>query len=284
VVGVLGPAAVSHARTIADYGQAATTGSEIYQSACVACHGPDGMGVPASVVGFTTPLPDFTDCRFSTSEPDADWIATVHRGGRARGLDANMPAFGEALSDDEIDRVIAYVRGFCGNEAWPRGRLNLPRALVTEKAFPDNEAFMTTAAPTSYTDRVLTRFAYEHRLGPRSQYEIVVPFSVVQWPGGWNHGLGDIAVAFKHVVFDSSARGSIVSAGSEFTFPTGKETEGLGNRLAIFEPFGSFSQVLPSNVFVHAQAGIGFPLNIESATKEVFWRAAAGKTFTQPRW
>jgi mono/diheme cytochrome c family protein len=264
--------------------RAFATGAELYRSACLACHGPDGKGAPSTVVGFETRIPDFTDCGFATSEPDADWIATVHRGGRARGLDAMMPAFDGALADDEIDRVVEYVRDFCANAAWPRGSLNLPRALLTEKAFPENEAFVTTSVPISYTDRVGTRFAYERRLGARSQYEVVVPFNDIQFPGGWNHGLGDIALAFKHVVLASHTRGSILSGGAELTIPTGKETAGLGNRLAVFEPFGAFSQTLPYEAFVHAQVGVGMPLNITSATNELFWRAAVGRSFVAPRW
>jgi len=260
------------------------TGAEIYQSACAACHGPDGKGAPVRVVGFDTPLPDFTKCAFSTSELDADWHAIVHQGGRARGFSENMPAFGEALSMDEIERVVAYVRGFCTSSSWPAGRLNLPRALVTEKAFPENEAFITTSVPVRPTDRVQTQFVYERRLAARSQYEIVVPFNVVQWPGGWNHGLGDLEIAAKYVVFDSAQHGSIASAGVDLTFPTGKETEGLGNRLFVIEPFGTLTQALPHQFFVHAQAGMEFPVNLAAALNEVFWRGAAGRTFVQSEW
>ena len=41
--------------------------------------------------------------------------------------------------------VVAHLRSFCRDEAWPRGELNLPRAQFTEKAFPENEALVTTA-------------------------------------------------------------------------------------------------------------------------------------------
>jgi hypothetical protein len=70
----------------------------------------------------------------------------------------------------------------------------------------------------------------------------------------------------------------------ELTFPTGKETEGLGNRLLTIEPFGAFSQALPFNAFLHAQVGMDVPLNNQAALNEVFWRAAVGKTFTEPKW
>lgn len=206
---------VSHAETGGPQAQPAKTGEQLYQAACVACHGLDGKGAPRSVVGFDTPLPDFSNCKFSTSEPDLDWLATIHLGGRVRALDQKMPAFGDALSDEEIERLVTYLHGFCTDRAWPRGDLNVPRALVTEKAFPENEAFIITAVPTSYTDRVETRFVYEHRIGARSQYEVIVPFNVVHGPGRWSRGIGDIALAFKRVVFDSPSRGSILSAGSE---------------------------------------------------------------------
>jgi mono/diheme cytochrome c family protein len=260
------------------------TGADIYRSACAACHGADGKGAARTTVGFETRLPDFSNCAFSTAEPDVDWISTVHLGGRVRGLDRNMPAFGDALSSGDIERVVAYVRGFCTSRSWPIGNLNLPRALVTEKAFPENEVLVTTNVPTQYTDRVETRFVYERRVGPLSQFEVTMPFNVVKWPGGWNRGLGDIDLGFKQVVVHNANTGSIVSGAVELTFPTGKETEGLGNRLLTIEPFGAFSQVLPFNAFLHAQVGMDVPLNNQAALNEVFWRAAVGKTFTEPRW
>jgi len=264
--------------------QSEKTGAETYQAACQACHGADGKGNPRSQVGFDTPLPDFSSCAFTTAEPLTEWISIVHLGGRARALDPAMPAFGEALSEDEIQRVVAYVRGFCQSKAWPDGNLNLPRPLVTAKAFPENEAVFTIGVPTRDTDHVDTQFEYERRLGPRSQYEVVVPLNAAKLGGDWNRGLGDIGVGFKHVIFHDAGRGSILSGSVEMTFPTGKETEGLGNRLLIFEPFAAFSQSLPFDGFLHAQAGMEIPLNVRAALNEVFWRVAVGKTFTEPRW
>jgi mono/diheme cytochrome c family protein len=116
------------------------TGAELYQAACAACHGRDGRGAPQSLVGLDIPLPDFTDCAFGTPEPDSDWMAVSHDGGPARAFDRRMPAFGGALSVEELQRAIDHVRTFCTSKAWPRGELNLPRALVTEKAFPENDS------------------------------------------------------------------------------------------------------------------------------------------------
>lgn len=257
------------------------SGAEIYQFACAACHAGDGRGEPGSLVGFETPLPDFTDCAFVTSEPDFEWNAVVHRGGPARGLGRHMPAFDEALSSEQIQRAIDYVRGFCRSRAWPHGNLNLPRALVTEKAFPENEVIVSMASPQEHF--IETRFVYERRVGARSQVEFTIPFNVNQAFGTWQRGLGDVAAGFKQVLMSNARRGSIVSAAVEITFPTGKEALGLGHRLKVFEPSALYSQRLPGGAFVHAQVGVEKPLNL-SVKREFFWRVAAGKTFVQGPW
>ena len=58
------------------------TGAELYMAACAACHGDDGMGVPASTLGFDTPVPDFSDCSFASREPDGDWLWWFTKEGR----------------------------------------------------------------------------------------------------------------------------------------------------------------------------------------------------------
>ena len=101
---------------------------------------------PKSHVGFDVPLPDFTDCQATTPEVENDWFAVVYNGGPVRAFDRHMPSFGEALSDAEIRNVVRYLRTFCADRAWPPGDLNLPRPLLTEKAFPENEALLTVEA------------------------------------------------------------------------------------------------------------------------------------------
>src|SRR5688572_1763781 len=83
--------------------RAERSGEDLYRFACAACHAAGGRGSPQSLVGFDIPLPDFTDCSFATREPAADWFAIAHDGGPVRAFDRMMPAFGEALSGDEIE-------------------------------------------------------------------------------------------------------------------------------------------------------------------------------------
>ena len=93
--------------------------------------------------------------------------------------------------------------------------------------------------------------------------------------GGWRQGLGDIAVALKRVLFHSLEAGRIASVSGEVVLPTGKEAEGLGQGVTIFEPFVTFGQALPADGFVQVQAGGEFPSRGDS---EAFWRVAAGRT------
>ena len=263
------------------------TAEQIYRAACAACHAPDGKGQPVSVLGFEPPaaFPDFTDCAVSSAEPDLIWLAIVHMGGRIRGESHIMPAFDDILTDDEIERVVQYLHAFCAEPRWPRGELNFPRAFFTEKAFPENEYVFSVNAVPSHPRSVESRVDYEHRLGKRAQYELGVPFNLQQGGAGqWSRGLGDVNLAYKYTFHESLSRGSIGAAGAEVTFPTGKESEGLGGGVTIFEAFGMWNQALPRASFVQFQGGFERPANHDVEKNSVFWRTAVGKSFAQNRW
>ena len=255
-------------------------GADLYVAACAACHGAGGRGMPQSAVGFDVPLPDFSDCSFASVEADADWMAVVHDGGPVRAFDRRMPAFGEALSADELQRTLDHIRGFCSDSRWPRGELNLPRALVTEKAYPENETVLTTTFAATGRGTVVNELLYEQRLGARAQFEIVVPFAAHDTGAGWRSGLGDVAVALKRVIAHSLDAGRIVSGSAEVVLPTGSETDGIGSGTVVFEPFLTFGQVFPGDAFLQAQTGLELP---RSGEKEGFWRVAFGRTFVQGR-
>jgi mono/diheme cytochrome c family protein len=259
------------------------TAEDVYRTACVTCHGPDGKGSPRSVVGFEAALPDFSDCAFATGEPDPDWFAVVHEGGPVRALDRHMPAFGDALSPEDIRLAISHIRTFCPDPAWPQGDLNLPRAFFTEKAFPENEAVWTMAITGKRQRSFESQLVYERRLGARNQIELVAPVTAQQGAGGeWNRGLGDVALAFKRTLHASVQRGQISAAGLEVILPTGAESRGLANGHTVFEPFAMWGQTLPRNSYWQVHAGIELPSDGE-APREVFIRSALGTTFAADR-
>jgi hypothetical protein len=263
------------------------TGPEVWASACAACHGPDGAGLPRPLVGFDVPLPDLRNCTFATSEPTADWVAVVHQGGPVRGLDRMMPAFGGALGDEEIARVVDYLRGFCRDlPEWPLGELNLPRALFTEKAFPENELVLTSTVAVQGPGSVMNELIFEKRLGARSMLELAFPFGFLDLTGapassggaptGWTGGIGDLGAAVKHAVLHSARTGTILSFGLDVSIPTGRADRGLGTGATVLGPFVACGQVLPAGGFVQAHAGADVPVGSSDTNTEIFWRAVLG--------
>jgi hypothetical protein len=255
------------------------SGDSVYRAACAACHGPDGRGLPPLSVGLALPTPDFTNCSFTSREPSADWFAISHDGGPARAFDRRMPAFGQALTTAQIEMAVAHLKRFCDDRSWPAGELNLPRALVTEKAFPEDEAVLSTKIASG---TFVNEFLYEHRIGARTQYEVKVPVELQDGDNGLRRGLGDVAAAVKHAFHHSLERGRIAAAAAEIVLPTGKEDEGLGGGATVFEPFVTFGQLLPAEGFVQAQSGFEIPISSDRAN-EFFWRGVVGKSFVQGR-
>ncbi|HEY8519522.1 MAG TPA: c-type cytochrome [Gammaproteobacteria bacterium] len=260
------------------------SGAELYARACAACHGADGRGLDASQLGFEVPVPDFTDCDFAVREPDSDWAAIVHLGGPARGFDRLMPAFGEALTDEEIERVLAHVRTFCRDDRWPRGELNVPRALFTEKAYPEDEAVITTTIVTEGRNALQHEFLWEQRFGPLNQIEIGVPLARADLgePRGRESGTGDLAVGVKHTMGHSLERGTIWSIGGELVLPTGDEAKGFGSGTTIFEPFVMLGKLLPRDSFFQLHAFVELPASDERED-ELGLRLALGRTWTKGR-
>ena len=274
--------AVPPPTAVAPAGPGPSDGEAIYRSACLTCHGRDGRGSPRTVVGFATPLPDFTDCAFASAEAEIDWFSVVHEGGPVRGLARHMPAFGDALSDADIDAVVTYVRRFCADRAWPRGDLNLPRAFFTEKAFPENEVVYTSTIAAGAGPFVGNEVVYERRIGARNQFEVVVPVDAATQDGTWHAGPGDIALAFRRTLVASRRSGTIAAAGGEVAFPTGDAARGLGNGHYVFEPFAMLGQLLPHDAFVQLHGGLEIPSD-SAAPKEAYLRSAVGFTWMADR-
>lgn len=271
----------------------AMTGAELYEAACAACHGIDGTGMPPSTLAFAEEMPDFTACSFATREPDGDWVAVAHEGGPTRGFSQMMPAFGEILRPEDLQRVMDYIRTLCTDPGWPRGELNFPRAMFTEKAYPEDELVWTTdTALDGDEGSVVNEIVYEKRFGRRSQVEVVVPFGFRERgevgqgnadPDAWIGGLGDIVFGAKHTLFHSLESGSILSAAGEIKLPTGDSAKGFGSGTTVLESFVSFGQALPADGFVQLQGIVEFPTQ-SGPPNEIAARGVLGKTFTQGQW
>ncbi len=258
------------------------TGRDIYVAGCVSCHGTDGTGQFESVAGFERPstFPDFTDCAGSTAEPDVQWRAIITNGGPARGFSPIMPSFKDALTQEQIGKVIEYLRGLCKVEAWPRGNFNLPRPLVAEKAFPENEVVVSGAFDAREASSGGMKVIYEGRIGPSGMVEMTLPYEYSHDSGVSRSGFGDVAIGYKRKLFDDLKKGSILSAGGEWSAPTGNADIGTGGESAAFEAFAAFGQILPGDGFLQVQSGIELPVHPDKVPRAFFVRAAIGRTFS----
>jgi hypothetical protein len=216
-------------------------------------------------------------------EADQDWYAVISNGGPARGFNRLMPAFGEILPEPEQQAVLQYTRGFCPDPAWPRGDLNFPRAIVTEKAFVEDEFLAWAGVATQAPRNVDGRLIYEQRFLRRQQFEVLLPIgSSIDANGSRQTGIGDIAIGAKSMLVAALGTGSVLSIAGEVVLPTGNKDKGLGKGAVIVEPFLSAGQGLPGDSFVQVQTGAEIPVTESSgAEPEGFLRGAIGTSFVQ---
>jgi len=258
-----------------------TQGREIYETACAACHGRDGNGNP-EWESEVRPV-ELSDCG-TTAEPTELWHGVVTNGGPYAGLDAKMPAFGEAYSSEEIGAVVAYLRTFCeGADAYPPGDLNFRRALKTGKAFPEAEIVLRASHRPRESDRETElEVLYENRLGPRFQYELVLPMRV---QGAEGTGIADIEVEAKQVLWFSQRELSILSAGVGLTFPTGSESKGLSDGTVVFAPYAAFGKGFGSRGRSMFQTRIGahLPADGDKASPTFDWAVALSQALGPAR-
>jgi len=283
------------ARSAADDGSDVSqlrTGRELYRAACVACHGADGAGAPQTLIGFKKPqtFPDFSQCDQTAPEYWRDWKAVIRDGGPARGFSEIMPAFAGVFTPEQIDKLVQYLRSFCSqtdkSRTWPPGELNVPRALFTEKAFPEDEVVLTSTVATRGAPGMTNDFAYEYRIDGRNQLEVSLPvIAMHRDSGGYSTNIGDLAVGLKHVFFwdidAAGKRGSIFSVQGELVLPTGNSNRGFGTGEATLGVFGSYDVLLPADTFLEFQAGGAFPRHTGSTPNAVYARSAFGASFSR---
>jgi len=242
---------------------------------CARCHAKDGTGKIAEPTVTVRPM-DFTSCKATSEEADADWERAIAKGGPGVGLSAQMPAFGDSLTPEQIRGFVGHVRGFCKESGWPSGDANFPRPIITEKAFPENEFLILPAI--GHDKEVEFVGEYEQRLGKRSMFEIAVP--AVSVPGSPRYNaFGDLELSFKHtIIAGHSAAGAphIVALGVETRMPNGNFDKGAGEGSLIFEPFISAGTML-GDWYLQTQFTVEFPTNRQHAERAAIYNAYVGR-------
>jgi mono/diheme cytochrome c family protein len=100
--GVVGDAA--HDGPVAE-GALLAAGEKTYRLYCVACHQPDGRGIPGGAANFR-------DDKTRLAKSDADLLKIIADGNDVKG----MPAFGAMLSTAQRRAVLTYVRTAFGEK------------------------------------------------------------------------------------------------------------------------------------------------------------------------
>jgi mono/diheme cytochrome c family protein len=84
----------------------AEAGAREYDEMCVTCHGAPGRKASGIGIGLNPAPPDLTDAALQTRYGDAQLFWIVKHGIKMSG----MPAFGATHDDDQLWRVVAFVR------------------------------------------------------------------------------------------------------------------------------------------------------------------------------
>lgn len=86
---------------------------QVYDFYCAQCHAIDGKGKGINVTKdiATTPR-DFTNKVDMLKRTDEDLRLVIKGGGPAISKSALMPPWGATMSDEDIEKMVAYVRSF----------------------------------------------------------------------------------------------------------------------------------------------------------------------------
>ena len=76
---------------------------------CARCHADDGSGKVNEPTVTVEPM-DFTDCKVTSAEPDADWERAIAKGGPGVGLSSEMPGFEDSLTPTDHRVRLAHAR------------------------------------------------------------------------------------------------------------------------------------------------------------------------------
>ncbi len=90
----------------------AQSGAQIYKSKCARCHGASAKGDGPDLVKLQAAVTpdDWTDGETNHGLSDEFIVSMITKGGKANGKSPIMPAFGDKLSADQIQDLVAFIR------------------------------------------------------------------------------------------------------------------------------------------------------------------------------
>ena len=100
-------------------GEATEEGELTYRMMCQTCHGENGDGKGPSAVTLATQPRDFTDRDYMKKRSDWRIYHTIRDGGEAVGLSSAMPSWKDAVPEEQILEVAAFIRRFSDRDPPP---------------------------------------------------------------------------------------------------------------------------------------------------------------------
>ena len=98
---------------LAPLSAAAEETATLFTELCSVCHGVGGKGDGPSAQGLEPKPADFTNCKAMAKDSDDVLFKIIKGGGQSAGRSTVMPAWGDSLSDQQIDELVKFVRGLC---------------------------------------------------------------------------------------------------------------------------------------------------------------------------
>jgi high-affinity iron transporter len=92
---------------------AAEAAPELFRELCSVCHGVGGKGDGPSAQGLEPKPADFTNCKSMAKESDDVLFKIIKGGGQSAGRSTVMPAWGDALNEQQIGELVKFIRGLC---------------------------------------------------------------------------------------------------------------------------------------------------------------------------
>jgi len=225
-------------RAYGQIGENPARGQAVFSNACAFCHGADGKGNGPIAATLAVKPANFTDCRITAEDSVEVAEGTIREGGPYQGLSNKMPSFKFVLTEEEIADVASYIKTFCNNPDWVPGELNLPRPLMTDKAYPEQEAIFGARFGRGQENATELFGDVEYRLNGLTSVELGFNYTDIHPEGGQSEsGLGDTDIAINRVVAFSRTDLWLASVGLELSLPTGSKSRGLGTGEVVWEPF-----------------------------------------------
>lgn len=231
-------------------------GEIVYKGSCANCHGASGQPDPSSplVKSLGVVPANLADPLFNSREPAGDWEMVVKYGGDAMGLALQMPPHEQALSDEQIRDVVAYVKSLADTSAFPPGEMNLFLPVRTKKAFPEDEVvFKGRVTPENGEDSYKSVLEFEKRIGEAGQ--IVV--ELVHERDAVRNKLAKVEAGYKQALSWSDQH--VLSAAAVIALPTDSE-DGDGE----LQPYLAYGRILSDNWILQSSLRLKLPFDDSS--------------------